>query len=189
MHRSNRDRTPAKLEGVVARLRGERATATPLELDRIKLQAMRQAERPRPGFYARQKGMLMKSRLALTALVVAGLMFSTTGATLAITGSSGSGSASQNQYQNVAPATGEGGETSPANKGGGGPESKSLGGEEGGGPEVQAAATEQVAATGDSGSLPFTGLLAIPLLVIGVGLLSAGLLLRWKAGRHSGSAA
>ena len=58
MHHSNRDRTPAKLEGVVARLRRERASATPLEFDRIKLQAMRQAERPQPSFYARQKGML-----------------------------------------------------------------------------------------------------------------------------------
>jgi hypothetical protein len=189
MHQSDRDRTSARLEGVVARLRGERATATPLELDRIKLQAMRQAERSRPSFYARQKGMLMKSRLALTLMVAAGLMLSTTGAGLAITGSSGSGSAAQSQYQNVAPVNQEGGEPSPPAEEGGEPQAKTLGGEEAGGPEVQAAATEQIATTGSSSSLPFTGLVAIPLLVIGVGLLSAGLLLRWKAGRHSGSTA
>lgn len=188
MHRSNRDRIPARLERVVARLRRERATTTPLELDRIKLQAMRQAERPRPSFYARQKGMLMKSRLALMALVATGLMLSTTGATLAITGSSGSGNAAQSQYQNVAPVTGEGGEPSPTTEEGGEPQGKTLGGN-GSGPEVQAAATEQVAATGDSGSLPFTGYLAIPLLVVGVGLLSLGMVLRWKAGRHGDSAA
>jgi hypothetical protein len=189
MHQSDRDRTSARLEGVVARLRGERATATPLELDRIKLQAMRQAGRPRPGFYARQKGMLMKSRLALMALVAAGLMLSTTGATLAITGSSGSGSASQNQYQSVAPATEEGGEPAPATEEGGEPQSRTLGGANESGPEVQAAATEQVAATGSGSSLPFTGYLAIPLLVVGVGLLSLGMVLRWKAGRHGDSAA
>ena len=187
MHYSNRDRTPAKLRAVVARLRRERATATPLELDRIKLQAMRRAERPRPGFYARQKGILMKSRLALMLIVAAGLMLSTTGATLAITGSSGSGSASQSQYQNVSPANEEGGETSPANEESGGPQSKSLGGGNGSGPETLPAATGQVAATGDSGSLPFTGFVAIPLLVIGVGLLSLGTILLRKTSRHRDS--
>ncbi len=40
----------------------------------------------------------MKSRLALTLLLVAGFMLSTTGATLAISGSSGHGSAATNQY-------------------------------------------------------------------------------------------
>ena len=130
----------------------------------------------------------MKSRLALTAVVAVGLMLSTTGATLAITGSSGSGNAAQSQYQNVSPTTEEGGETSPPTKKAASRKASRLAAN-GSGPEVQAAATEQVAATGDSGSLPFTGFVAIPLLVIGVGLLSAGLLLRWKAGRQGGSAA
>lgn len=168
MDYSNRDRTPAELEQMAARLRAERATATPLELDQIKLQAMRQAGRPRPSFYAHQKGMFMKSRLALTMVIAAGFMLSTTGATLAITGSSGSGNAAQNQYGHVL-ANEEGGNN--------GTKAKSLGG--GGGNEPQPSTAEQVqVASTSSGSLPFTGFVAIPLLIVGIGLLSFGAILR-----------
>ncbi len=169
MDYSNRDRTPAELEQMAARLRAERATATPLELDQIKLQAMRQAGRPRPSFYAHQKGMFMKSRLALTMVIAAGFMLSTTGATLAITGSSGSGNAAENQYEHVLPANEEGGNN--------GTKAKSLGG--GGGNESQPSTAEQVqVASTSSGSLPFTGFVAIPLLIVGIGLLSFGAILR-----------
>lgn len=181
MDYSNRDRTPANSEDAVERLlRKERAAPTSLELDRIKLQAIRQAERPRPSLYARKKGMLMRSRLALTLVVATGFAFSTTGATLAITGSSGSGNAAQSQYQDVLPADVEGGETDAVN---GGNQPTLLGGDrEGASP--QASAPEQIAVTSDSGSLPFTGFLAIPLLLIGIGLMSLGAILHRKAGRR-----
>src|ERR1700753_524804 len=99
MDHSNRNRTPAELEAIENALRAERHQASPLELDAIKLQAIRQAQRSRPSLTPSTKGTFMKSRLALTLLLVAGFMFSTTGATLAISGSSGSGSAASNQYQ------------------------------------------------------------------------------------------
>lgn len=200
MDYSNRDRIPAELEGVAARLRQERATATPFELDRIKLQAMRQVERPRPSFYARQRGMLMKSRLALILVVAAGFTLSTTGATLAITGSSSSGNAAQSQYQGVSGANEGGGETNGQSEGGvkgkseggtngqseGGVKGKSLGGGNSTEPVSQTSGAEQVAVTGDSGSLPFTGFLAISLLIVGVGLLSFGAIMyRKTSGRHS----
>jgi hypothetical protein len=178
MNHSNRDRTPVGAEHVVERLNDERVTASPLELDRLKLQAIQQAERARPSLYARKKGTLMKSRLALTLVLVAGFMFSTTGATLAISGSSGSGSAATNQY------------VSPTNEGNHGVKGENAkGGEESNNTltpttteEVGPVATEQVAvASEDSGSLPFTGFLAIPLLVIGLGLILVGVVIRLKS--------
>ena len=177
MDYSNRHRSPADSEETTERLlRAERATATSLDLDRIKLQAIRQAERPRPSFYARQKGMLMKSRLALTMVIAAGFMLSTTGATLAITGNSGSGSAAQSQYQNIHPI-----DTGNENEGNDAP--VVLGTEDTADSAPQAPAAEQVAVVSDSDSLPFTGFVAIPLLLIGIALLSLGAVLRRKAGR------
>lgn len=170
MDRNDRDRTPADLVRIEQRLREERPLATPLELDRIKLRARHQAERPGTSFYARQKGKLMKSRLALVLMIALGLMMSTTGATLAISGSSGSGSAAQNQYDTV----------QPQQTGGDQPQAETLGDT---GNEVPTEAEQvEVADTSDEGgSLPFTGFVAIPLLIGGVALVSAGAVLRRKA--------
>jgi hypothetical protein len=201
MNHSNRDRTPDGAEHVVKRLEAERTTASPLELDRLKLQAMQQAERARPSLYAQKKGTFMKSRLALTLVLVAGFMFSTTGATLAISGSSGSGSAANSQY--VSPYNeehkcgsegGAGGEGGTSGEGGGqkcgshgvkgagakGESNNTLSGPSNGAGPV---ATEQVeVATEESGStLPFTGFLAIPLLVLGLGLIVVGAVIRIKS--------
>jgi hypothetical protein len=208
MNHSNRDRTPDGAEHVVKRLEEGRTTASPLELDRLKLQAMQQAERARPSLYAQKKGTFMKSRLALTLVLVAGFMFSTTGATLAISGSSGSGSAANSQYvspHNEEGKCGSGGGAS----GEGGTGGEGAGGQEGAGGEkcgshgvkgvgtkgesnntlsgpsngAGPVATEQVAvATEESGStLPFTGFLAIPLLVLGLGLIVVGAVIKVKS--------
>jgi hypothetical protein len=172
MDRSNRDRTPPGLEAVAARLRAERATATPLDLDRIKVRAMRQAKRTQRSLFARQKGIFVKSRLALTLVIAAGFTLSTTGATLAITGSSGNGSASSAQYQQVLPISEEGGSRNP----------ESLGGSAATTRPVAAEQAEVVSET--SGSLPFTGFLAIPLLVLGVALMGSGAFLHRRLRRH-----
>lgn len=124
----------------------------------------------------------MKSRLALTMVIAAGFMLSTTGATLAITGASGSGSAAQNQYKHVLPAQEEGGNQ--------GTKGQSLESESSPETETQPVAAEQVAVTSSSsGELPFTGFLAIPLLIVGAGLLAIGAFLRKKSGssRTAGS--
>lgn len=114
----------------------------------------------------------MKSRLALMLMIVAGLTMSTTGATLAITGSSGSGSAAVNQYDTVAPQQDEGDQ----------PEAGTLGTEDSGDNGDTAPVAEQVEVAGDDGgSLPFTGFVAIPLLIGGIALVSAGAVLRRKA--------
>ena len=172
MSKRNHERLPAELHMVEARLRDERPHLDALELDRVKLRAM-SAER------STQKGPLMKSRLAITMMLVLGLFMSTTGAGLAITG----GTVSQNSGQEST----------------GGEEGLTLGQEgtpdQGNGPagatqgedqvlgqgSGDTSPAEQVAATGDEG-LPFTGFLAIPLMIGGVALLGGGLALRRRTG-------
>jgi hypothetical protein len=217
MDHSNRNRTPAELKATEDALRAERHQASPLELDRIKLQAIRQAERPRTSLKAK-KGTFMKSRLALTCLLVAGFMLSTTGATLAISGSSSSGSAASNQY--VPPGTEgehnggnhpehgvkgahensgkcvEGGGNGGANGGNGGNGGAGNGGGNGcnepsntlePAPEVEVApaAAEQTAVVSSGSSLPFTGFVAIPLLVIGLALIVGGAVLGIKSRKNT----
>jgi hypothetical protein len=182
MDHSNRNRTPEELDSIADALRAERHQATPLELDRIKLQAIRQAEQPRPSLYAVKKGTFMKSRLALTLLLVAGFMLSTTGATLAITGSSGSGSAATEQYVQPQNEEGHNEQGTKGVSGKGGKEKNTL--EEEPATEVEvtpAPAAEQQAVVSSGSSLPFTGFVAIPLLVIGVGLILVGATLRLKS--------
>ncbi len=204
MDNSKRNRTPAELEEIEGLLRAERHGASPLELDRIKLQAIRQVERSRTSLYASKKGSFMKSRLALTLVLVAGFMLSTTGATLAISGSSGSGSASGTQYgspggkphheqsdQGVKGVKSNGGEKCSENGGGG------NGGNGSGNcnevtpvaaetqpatTEVEVApAAEQQAVVSSGSTLPFTGFVAIPLLIIGLGLIVVGAVIRLKS--------
>jgi hypothetical protein len=170
MDYSNGEHDPAELTPVEERLRAERVTATPVELDALKLRAMRQAAPAAPRF---RKGVWMKSRLALTLMIVLGLMMSTTGAGLAISGSSDRGSAAEGQYG----GGGEKGENPNDNLAG-----TVQGGGQGGSDTADSQPVEQVAvATDDNGSLPFTGFVAIPLIVGGVALLSGGAILRWRA--------
>jgi hypothetical protein len=166
------DRIPDDLRQVGDRLRSDRPRLSPMELDRIKLRLMAQAaaDRSRP---RTRKGDLLKSRLAITVMLVLGLLFSTTGAGLAVSGLADDGSAGKAQY--VAPGQ-EGGEEL-------GEESEGVG-EESAGDEAgaRARAGEQAAATADGGDgLPFTGLAAIPLLLAGTALMITGFTLRRRS--------
>jgi hypothetical protein len=166
----NGERSPADLASTEERLRAGRVMATAVELDALKLRAKRQAAPAAPRF---RKGMWMKSRLALTLMIVLGLMMSTTGAGLAISGSSDSGSAAKAQYGKDDDDNGKDNLAGAIQDGNGG-----------GGVDTAPQATQQVAATttdDGGGSLPFTGFFTIPLIVGGVALLSGGALLRWRA--------
>jgi hypothetical protein len=208
---SNRNRIPAELHDIEETLRANRHEASPLELDRIKLQAIRQAEQGRPSFLARQKGAFMKSRLAMMLVIAAGFMLSTTGAGLAISGSSSSGSAAGTQYtpsgveehgghkpegQGVKGAQTKGGNECTENgANGNGGNSGANGGNGNGGNcnqpaeaepapaevEVAPLPVEQQAVVSNGSSLPFTGFVAIPLLIIGVLMVVGGALLRFKS--------
>ena len=160
MERNDHQHLPADLADVAQRMRDERPQASALELDRIKLTALAKRRRA-----VRRRDVLMRSRLAITSILVVGVLMSGAGAGLAISGSSGSGNASSAQYttdtttQEVLPTT----ETQAPTDDGDGREPAQV--------------TRQVA-TGGDGDLPFTGFAAIPVLVAGLGLLTVGLVMR-----------
>jgi hypothetical protein len=138
----------------------------------------------------------LKSRLAITSILVLGLFTSGTGATLALSG--GGGSASKAEYPLVTTPTTTTPTTTPKTTSAPGPEV--LGTTETSGPVAPAGksgktapvtapaqATRQVAAVeSNNGSLPFTGLAAIPILLAGLGMLGGGLLLHRSARRSHG---
>jgi len=175
MDRNETESLPADLADVAHRLRDERPQASPLELDRMKLQARSRARRRT----ARRES-VMRSRLAITSMLVVGVLMSGAGAGLAVSGVSGSGSSGDAQYpttttttvttqevlpttestdtQTVAPTT----ETNvPTDTSASDP----------------AQATRQVE-TNDGDTLPFTGYAAIPVLLAGIALLTAGMIMR-----------
>jgi hypothetical protein len=152
--------TPA-FDALEQRLRSERPELSALELDAVKGNVRR---RVRAHAHFTPGRSLMKSRLALTVVLVLGLMMTGTGATIAITGASDDGNAGVAQYSE---GTEQGGGNNLAGK------------EQGGGsPEEATQPAQQVAAQGGSGSLPFTGFVAIPLLVGGAALAGTGAVLR-----------
>jgi hypothetical protein len=172
----NHESLPADLTGIAEVLHAERARPTGLELDRMKTRAMAQAQRAR----ARRKDSLMRSRLAILTMLVFGILLSGTGATMAVTGLSGDGSAGQAQYgeQGVAPRE-ESSNGEQDTLGGAGGSGGSGGQSRGAGPE-QAQATRQVESD-DGNGLAFTGYAAIPVLLAGLGLLMLGLVMRRRA--------
>src|SRR4051812_45616341 len=107
----------ADLDPVIDMLRAERPTASALELDSIKQRVMRNVA-SNPGKGSRRTE-FMRSRIAILGMLVLGLLLSTSGAGLAVSGLANSDKAAISQY---------GGSTTP-NGGGGGV----LGEEESGG--------------------------------------------------------
>jgi hypothetical protein len=93
MTNPNEDRLPADLQDVVERLRDRRPAPTALELDQIKLRAMRQAS-SRQG-----KGMVMRSKLTSVVLAVALMATGGTAAVIAGSNGGGNGNAGQGQYK------------------------------------------------------------------------------------------
>ena len=165
----NDDELGSELQPIADRLRAERPTLSALELDDVKQRVRAAATRP-----TTTKRGFMRSRLAILLMLVLGLTFSTTGAGLAISGfADGDGQAAATQYDTdddgggVLPDSDEG-----DNGGGVTPDSDTPSAEA----DVQPARQFESAGTG--GSLPFTGFAAIPVLLLGLGLLSAGLIVR-----------
>jgi hypothetical protein len=163
MDRNDHDRIPAELADVAQRLHDERPEASALELDRIKLRAQSSARR-----HAHRREAFMRSRLAITSILVVGVLMSGAGAGLAVSGVSGSGSSGDAQYpttttdtQTVLPTTETNAPTDTTTTGTTNP----------------AQDTRQVSSN-DSDSLPFTGYAAIPVLLIGLSLLSVGIVMR-----------
>jgi hypothetical protein len=177
---SNYDDLHADLQPVIDQLRAHRPEATALELDAVKQQVRQRVAKP-----ARRRtrgNQLMKSRLVVLTMLVLGMLLSTTGAGLAVSGLSGD-NASISQYAKPSPGGG-GGVLGDQDSGVGGDEAPDTGGgtnpENSGPGDVQP--SRQVEAGANDNQLPFTGFAAIPVLIGGIALLSAGLVLRRRTG-------
>jgi hypothetical protein len=166
-------RVPAKLHEVEQRLRDNRPALTALELDAIKVRTMASASQGSTSLFAKKRRTFMKSRVAVLLVLALGVFMSGTGATLAVSGLASSGSASSAQY----PEPNQHSNALGANESGGNGPSGTSNAVQTTPAETQA--VRQVAST-SSGSLPFTGFLAIPVLIVGVGLVGAGVAMRLR---------
>lgn len=161
-----------EFDDVIRLLRENRPEATELELDQIKQRVRRRTVQP-----PSRRREAMKSRLAILSMLALGMVFSTTGAGLAVQGlTSDDASVAQYGPEEEQPPGGVLGEDV-AGGGGGEADEEGVAGEE----AVQPA--RQVAAGSADDTLPFTGFLAIPVLVGGVALLSTGLVMRHRTRR------
>jgi hypothetical protein len=170
-HADDDPRADAELERIGAWLRAERP-----ELEALELDAIQQRVRARGARATKEGGGPMKSRIAILVMLVAGMLFSTAGAGLAVTGLAANDQASVAQYGEDDEGADVRGE---ADEGGG----DVVAGEEdavAGAGDVQAARQAELG-QGQGGQLPFTGLAAIPLMLFGIALLGGGVLLRRRA--------
>src|SRR4051794_7700677 len=155
-----------ELDPVVSQLRAHRPEATALELDAVK-RRVRERVATRPAGRRARSASLMKSRLAILSMLVTGMLLSTAGAGLAIDGVTGSHSASVAEYgtnDNGGDVLGEDNSNSPG--GVAGEDNGSAPSGTAGEGTVQPA--RQVEAGAGSDTLPFTGFLAIPVLLGGL---------------------
>ena len=176
---SNYDDLQQDLQPVIDQLRANRPEATALELDAIKQRVRARSSQPARRRTTR-RAQLMKSRMVILTMLVFGMLMSTAGAGLAVSGLAGQNDASKAQYGEQPPSGGgdvlgdqdEGTNVAPEDNGGGGEAPES---------DVQPARQVEAGADTDS-TLPFTGFAAIPVLIGGIALLSAGLALRRRSG-------
>ena len=120
----------------------------------------------------------MKSRLVILTMLVLGMLLSTTGAGLAVSGLSGNERVDRPVLDPT--PTGGGGVLGDQDTGSGTSPEENGGG--GTAPDTTTQPARQVEAGANNSSLPFTGFAAIPVLLGGIALLSAGLVLRRRTG-------
>jgi hypothetical protein len=190
-----RDKPPEGFEDVEAVLRELRPE---LPEDRVRLAANRAKAAAISGHsrHIHRKDSFMRSRITILLMLVFGFAFSGAGATLAVSGSGGDATVSQQGTYGTTqtPPTLVPPAGAPPARGVEGETEESDDSDEGGGaapaesnqpvapdvaPEVQV--TRQASADTTAGELPFTGFAAIPILLIGVFLLASGLVLGRRA--------
>jgi len=193
MHRDD-DIPPGLLE-IATALEQHRAELTDLEHARIKRRAIGRTPR------TSTEGSFVRSRIAILATLVTGLVMTSGSAALGITALTNDHSASSAQYGVAAPTAGSGTANAPTRSGARDDAGETLGSSTAGdstaggndAPSAAAAAKSagavaqaprQVGAIGGE-ELPFTGYASIPLLLIGIALLITGLMLRRSTNRSS----
>jgi hypothetical protein len=189
------DHIDGEFDAITRALDAHRPQTDPLALDRIKLDARRRAAQ-RARSQLSQKGLFMRSRVFITSLVAGGILMLGGGAALGVSGLSATRSASIAQYGTtpstpttptnvvtnvVTPGTTttttgtttqaptettSTDETPPTNE--------NLGENANRRPAGAVQGARQVA----SNELPFTGYLAIPILILGLAMLAGGFALR-----------
>jgi hypothetical protein len=176
---SNYDDLQPDLQPVIDQLRANRPEASALELDAIKQRVRTRSSQPARRRTTR-RAQLMKSRLVILTMLVLGMLMSTAGAGLAISG--GSGNAAESQYGAASPTPSGGGNVLGEEDQGSGTKPVSAAKPPSTGrinPVQPARQVEAGVGNTESGtSLPFTGFAAIPILLGGIVLLTTGLLLR-----------
>ena len=192
-------------------LRAGRPTPTDAELDRVRHRAMaadRSEERSRRGIFS-------PARLAMVSLVSGLLLVGGSGASLAVSGLSSDGSAGKAQYiqtpsttstptdtGGVAPSQDQGGADDPgcSTSSAQAAQTNCPEDETGTAPSIDQGDTEpaadqgtdpaqetrQIANGGTDNRLPFTGFLALPLLLVGVMMLATGFVLRRTSAQKLG---
>ena len=168
LHADNHDN--AELGAVEGLLRAERDELSASELDQLRQRVHgRVTSTPRP----RRKAPIMKSRLALVAMLTVGMLMSLSGVGLAVSALSDDDSAAVSQYGTTGDSNVLG-----AEEGGGDGDSNVAGVQE---DDPPVAGTAAQGGASDDDNLPFTGFAAIPLLLGGVALLTTGVVLRRRA--------
>jgi hypothetical protein len=190
---------PPDLVQVEERLRESRPRPTEAEMARIRLSVeMEMARMEAPARPRRADRFLLRSRVAIASMLVVGFVMSGAGAALGLSGISSSGSAGIAAYPTTTTGTtGTGGTTQSTVP-------QVLGTTQGTtapgpGPQVlgetqstpttastpsprvlgtEAQTSRQAGAQGAVKELPFTGIAAIPIILVGLALLMAGVLLR-----------
>jgi hypothetical protein len=176
---------PEDIGPVEELLKQERPTPAPHELEAIHDRVLMRSNRPTIG----RKQATMRSRIMVLAALVLGFGLSTTGAGLAVTGFADTDRADVAQYE-PAPTppvvpdgeVPDGGGVLPDNDEGA-PDDEDGGviGESPTPPPADVQPARQVDATQGGTELPFTGFAAIPVLLLGFALLTAGLVARRSA--------
>jgi hypothetical protein len=161
-----------EFDDVIRLLREGRPQATEVELDQIKQRVRRRAAQPS------RRSQFMKSRLAIVGMLVTGMVFSTAGAGLAVSGLNNN-NASVAQYGTPTPTPTssvlpESVTPTPPST----PPTTTKKPTHQTQPATAVQPARQVEAATNTSSLPFTGFAAIPVMLGGIALLTGGLILR-----------
>jgi len=189
-----------EFDAVTARLEAGRPTLSALELDDLARRVQLRSKRTK-----NRKESFMRTRFAITSMLVVGvLLTSTAGVGMALSGNTGGGSAASAQYgpatthrhhSQLGPvSTGCGSGSSGSSSGSSGSShccANQTAGSSSCSPAVSNTAPSdkavqeprQLATPSGSSQLPFTGLVLIPLIILGVAMLLVGIVLRTRSSR------